>query len=262
MTRTNTASSSRRVVIFALPGAFSLDVLGSFEIFHGAARLLALRDLPSASDPSNETLGEGPSLAYDVQLVAADAGPFDTFSGTPLFATLAIADVVGPIDTLIVAGGDIGRMLKTLRDRPVLKTELQRLAKAARRVASVCTGAFVLAECGLLESKRATTHWAACDLLQTQHAKVCVERGPIYTQDGNIYTSAGATTGMDLTLAFVRDDHGAETAREIARWLVLYIERSANQAQLSMSLRAQAADRQPLRELQLGSSSIYGVTCP
>jgi len=103
----------------------------------------------------------------------------------------------------------------------------------------------------LLDGRRATTHWAACDLLQASHPKVRVEREPIYSQDGNVYTSAGATTGMDLALALVREDLGGEVAREIARWLVLYVERSASQPQLSVSLRAQFADRKPLRDLQL-----------
>lgn len=247
MPRTTT-QPSRRVVIFALPGAFSLDILGAYEIFDGTGRLLAFKQRPeTAADPSALA---GAELAYEVQLVAADPGPLSSWSSAQLVATDSIANVRGPVDTFIVAGGDITRMLETLRERPELKTAIRRIAKRARRVASVCTGAFVLAEAGLLGGKRATTHWAACDLLQQQYPTVEVERGPIFTQDGNIYTSAGASTGMDLSLALVREDHGAEVAREIARWLVLYMERPGGQSQLSVPLQAQVADRRPIAELQ------------
>jgi transcriptional regulator GlxA family with amidase domain len=251
MGQTKLAGQTRRVVIFALPGAFSLDVLGSFEIFVGASRLLALRALANPVVPDELSTLDAAEPAYAVQLVAARAGRFDTMSGMPLFASGALADVRGPIDTLIVAGGDVQRMLRELAERPGLKLAFRRLAETARRVASVCTGAFLLAAAGLLDGKRATTHWAACDLLKSSHPEVQVEREPIYSQDGNVYTSAGATTGMDLTLAFVREDHGSEVAGQIARWLVLYVERSASQPQLSVSLRAQAGDRKPLRDLQL-----------
>ena len=241
--------AGKRVLIFALPGAFSLDVLGALEIFHGAALMVGARHVqdPAFGSPS---LAREAKQAYCVELVSVRAGQFETLSGTLLHATAALSDVRGPVDTLIVAGGDIHRMLRVWSEQPALKTQLRRIARRARRVASVCTGAFVLAAAGLLEGKRATTHWAACDLLQSLHPNVRVEREPIYTQDGNTYTSAGASTGVDLSLALVREDHGAELAHELARWLVLYVERPAAQPQLSASLRAQAADCKPLRELQ------------
>jgi transcriptional regulator GlxA family with amidase domain len=247
VSRTNDVKS-RRVVIFALPGAFSLDVLGALEIFHGAAQLLTVRTQQSGVLDLS-LLGKAPP-AYEVELVAARAGQFETLSGVGLFATRALTDVRGPVDTLVVAGGDIARMLRVLAEQPELKTVLRRVARRARRVTSVCTGAFVLAHAGLLDGKRATTHWAACELLQQRYPAVRVEREPIYTQDGNVYTSAGASTGMDLSLALVREDHGHELAHELARWLVLYVARPATQAQWSTSLRAQASDHKPLRELQ------------
>lgn len=238
----------KRVLIFALPGAFSLDVLGALEIFHGAALMVGARNVqdPAFGSPS---LAREAQHAYQVELVGARAGQFETLSGALLHATAALSDVHGPVDTLIVAGGDVARMLRVWSEQPELKTQLRRIARRARRVASVCTGSFVLAAAGLLDGKRATTHWAACDLLQSLHPNVRVEREPIYTQDGNIYTSAGASTGVDLSLALVREDHGGELAHELARWLVLYVERPAAQPQWSASLRAQAADRKPLREL-------------
>jgi transcriptional regulator GlxA family with amidase domain len=246
----HTVASSKRVRVVALPGAFSLDVLGTFEIFHAATRILALRELGEprldVSDPAG-LVGVPP--AYDVELIGADQGRIETLSGIALFATRGIEQVHESVDTLVVAGGDIVRMLAVLEERPLLGEALRCLAERARRVVSVCTGSFVLAKLGLLDGKRATSHWAACDLLQAQHPSIKVEHEPIFTQDGGVFTSAGATTGMDLTLALVRADHGAELARELARWLVLYVERNAGQPQLSASLRAQAADRDCLHEL-------------
>lgn len=241
---------TRRVLVLALPGAFSLDVVGTFEIFQAATRIVALREVGEprfdVSDPAR-LVGAPP--AYAVELVGAVQGQIETLSGILLFATRGLASVRGPIDTLVIAGGDIQRMLAALNDQPKLRQTLCRVAKRARRVVSVCTGSFVLAALGLLDGKRATTHWAACDLLQKLYPNVRVEHEPIFTQDAGVYTSAGATTGMDLSLALIRDDHGSELAREIARWLVLYVERNAGQPQLSASLRAQAADRDALREL-------------
>jgi transcriptional regulator GlxA family with amidase domain len=250
MAQRKLASNARRVAVIALPGAFSLDVLGTYEVFNAATHLLALRALghPQIDGGIAAQLVAAP-LAYEVELVGAESGKVDSLSGVGLFATRAIADLRGPIDTLVVAGGDIARMLTALRANADLSRALRRVAKRARRVVSVCTGSFVLASLGLLDGKRATTHWAACDLLQKQYPNVRVEREPIYTQDGSVYTSAGATTGMDLSLALVREDHGSELAREIARWLVLYVERSADQPQWSASLRAQASDREPIRDL-------------
>jgi transcriptional regulator GlxA family with amidase domain len=238
-------------VVFVLPGAFSLDALGCFEIFKAAARSIALRALPTPPlDPMDDRLIANCELAYDVELVGARAGHVETSSGTMLCATRAIADVQGPVDTLIVAGGNVMRMMQTMYGEAGLMGELQRVAKLARRVASVCTGSFLLAQAGLLNGKRATTHWAACDFLEKIYPLVRVERDPIFTRDGNVFTSAGASTGMDLALSLVRDDHGGKLARSIARWLVLYVERPGSQSQLSVPLRTQAADREPIRELK------------
>jgi transcriptional regulator GlxA family with amidase domain len=117
-------------------------------------------------------------------------------------------------------------------------------------VTSVCSGAFLLAQAGLLSGRRATTHWSACDLLAKTYPDVRVEPDPIYIRDGNVWTSAGVTAGMDLALALVEDDHGREVALDIARRLVLFLRRPANQSQFSAPLRAQAAARDGIREAQ------------
>ena len=138
-------------------------------------------------------------------------------------------------------------------DAAVADTELlaqvRRLATDARRVTSVCSGAFVLAAAGLLAGRRATTHWAECGLFSDTYADVTVDRDAIYVHDGNVWTSAGVTAGIDLSLALVADDHGHQAAATIARQLVVYLQRSGGQAQFSALLAGQAADSDPVRGL-------------
>jgi transcriptional regulator GlxA family with amidase domain len=152
-----------------------------------------------------------------------------------------------PIDTLIVAGGTGTRRAE---EDERLIAWLGEAAKRSRRVASVCTGAFLLAKAGLLDGRRATTHWASCAELAERYPAVTVEPDPIFVRDGKVATSAGVTAGMDLALALVEEDVGREVALEAARWLVLFLKRPGGQAQFSAQLAAQTADRAPLRELQ------------
>jgi transcriptional regulator GlxA family with amidase domain len=126
---------------------------------------------------------------------------------------------------------------------------VRRLAMDARRVTSVCSGAFVLAAAGLLDGKRATTHWAECELLDATYPTVTVDLDSIYVHDGNVWTSAGVTAGIDLALALVADDHGHAAAATVARRLVVYLQRSGGQAQFSSLLAGQAADSEPVRDL-------------
>jgi transcriptional regulator GlxA family with amidase domain len=117
-------------------------------------------------------------------------------------------------------------------------------------VTSVCSGAFLLARAGLLEGRTVTTHWASTAELARRHPELTVDPNPIFVRDGDIWTSAGVTSGMDLSLALVEEDLGRETAVEIARWLVLFLQRPGGQAQFSTHLSAQLAERRPLRDLQ------------
>jgi transcriptional regulator GlxA family with amidase domain len=216
----------RRVVVVAFPGVQPLDVVGPAEVFHTAAQLH----------------GGG----YDVEIVAPEPGTLKA-SALTLSVDRALADVAGPIDTLIVAGG-VG--VRALEDDEHFVAALRDAAARSRRVAGVCTGAFLLAAAGLLEGRRATTHWASCGLLADSHPDVAVDPDPIFVRDGHVYTSAGVTAGMDLALALVEEDLGRETALTTARWLVLFVKRPGGQAQFSAQLHAQQADRRPLRELQ------------
>jgi transcriptional regulator GlxA family with amidase domain len=150
-----------------------------------------------------------------------------------------------PPDLLIVPGGRGAR-----RRPPELVDWLGRHAPAAQRVASICTGAFLLAEAGLLDGRRVTTHWSRCDDLRREYPAVEVDPDPIFIKDGRIATSAGITAGIDLALALVEDDLGRDEALAVARALVVFLRRPGNQAQFSTQLSAQVAQRAPLRDVQ------------
>ncbi len=124
------------------------------------------------------------------------------------------------------------------------------MAERSRRVGGLCTGTFILAAAGLLEGRRATTHWRFGDLLAQRHPGVSVDTDPVFTGSDGLWTSAGVTASFDLILAFVEEDLGAEVARDVARILVVFLRRTGNQAQYSAQLQTQVADRRPVRELQ------------
>jgi transcriptional regulator GlxA family with amidase domain len=218
----------RRIVIVAFPRVQTLDVVGPAEVFATADRLRAG--------------GE-----YAVEVVASESEAIVTGSGLRLQPHRTLAGVRGPIDTLIVAGG--GGVEEAQHDERLVRW-LRSAAPRARRVASVCTGSFLLARAGLLDGRRATTHWAACDELERRHPEIEVERAPIFVRDGDVYTSAGVTAGIDLALALVEEDLGAAVARDTARWLVLFLRRPGDQAQFSAQPSWQPAEREPLRDLQ------------
>ena len=218
----------RRVVIVALPEVQPLDVTGPAEVLASAA-----------------SVAGGDDAAYTIEVVAPGGAPIPTDSGYAIAPTGALEAVHGPIDTLLVAGGAGARNAS-----PETVARVRRLAARADRVASVCTGAYVLAAAGLLDGRRATTHWSWCDDLQRRHPAVTVERDPIFVVDGPVRTSAGVTAGMDLALALVEEDLGPRVALEVARWLVVFVKRPGGQAQFSVQLAGQSAERSPLRELQ------------
>lgn len=219
---------ARPLVIVVFPGFQGLDLMGPLEVFAGANQELDRDD-------------------YEIVVAASRAGLVPTASGAHVLADISIADVRGPVDTLVVVGGDGTR--EALGDS-ALVAGVQRLAGTARRVTSVCSGAFVLAAAGLLDGRRATTHWRVCDLLAQAFPAVEVDPDPIYVQDGNVYTSAGVTAGMDLALALVEEDHGRDVALAIARRFVLFLRRPGNQSQFSAQLGAQLAERDGVRDAQ------------
>ena len=224
----------RRVAMVIFPELQVLDAVGPLEVFARANQVWRERN------------ARGPD-AYELLLVARSAGAVPTSTGFSLLAPLSLTEVRGPLDTLVVAGGN--GVFAAGRDRALLRW-LARQAPRARRVASVCTGAFLLAELGLLDGLRVTTHWSACEVLQQRYPKLRVDPDPIYVREGRIWTSAGVTAGMDLALALVEDDLGRDVALAVARRLVLFLKRPGGQSQFSVQLAGQLAGREPLRELQ------------
>ncbi len=232
--KTRKTTEPRRIAIVAFPNVQVLDVTGPHEVFARTARWLCEQ-------------GRRADLAYTTELFAAAPGVIAASSGLRLVVDRTLHDVRGPIDTLLVAGGT--GTPAAMQDQTLLRW-LRRVAPRVRRLGSVCTGAFILAEAGLLNGRRATTHWGSCAAMARRYPHVTVDADPIFVRDGNVYTSAGVTAGMDLALALVEEDHGREVALQVARELVLFLRRPGGQSQFSTQLAVQAADREPLRELQ------------
>jgi transcriptional regulator GlxA family with amidase domain len=218
------------VWIVMFPDVQALDVTGPLEVFALANRL-----------------SPGPAPRYELSVLAAEAGAVSTSSGLSLLAGRGIRQATGPVDTLLIAGGQGTRA--AMRDAHLVSW-IRRTAPRARRVASVCSGAFLLGEAGLLDGRRATTHWAVCDALQRRYPTAQVEADPIFVRDGKVSTSAGVTAGMDLALELVEEDGGRDLALAVARWLVMFLRRPGGQSQFSVQLRAQVAERRGLRDLQ------------
>jgi transcriptional regulator GlxA family with amidase domain len=221
-----TRMKARRVVVLTFPEVELLDVAGPVNVLTAATRLAA------------------PERGYTIELAATRAGVVATAGGIALHAPRAFSSVRGPIDTLLVPGAsnidESGRLLVPT---------IRRLAPQARRVVAVCSGAFLLAEAGLLTGRRAASHWAGCAALAARYPSVQVEHDAIFVRDGDIWTSAGVTAGMDLALALVEQDLGAALALEVARWLVMYLRRPGGQSQFSAPLAAQSSTSAPLQTL-------------
>lgn len=217
----------RRIAILAFDGVQSLDVTGPAEAFSIATRYYRAR--------------------YEIVLVTPDGRDVTGTAGLRLGAHAGIDTLRGPIDTLVVAGGE--GVFAAQQDHRIVAW-IARTSARARRTASVCTGAFLLARAGLLDGRRATTHWASAAQLAQSYPRVTVDPDPIFVRDGGVLTSAGVTAGMDLALSLIEEDHGPRTALAVARSLVLFVRRPGGQSQFSAQLRAAPARRPGLRELQ------------
>jgi len=229
------ANQSRTIVFLAAPDTQILDVAGPFQIFVRAAQLF-VREHPTRKPP------------YNVLLASCTRRKLvETSCGLSLGTAKNFRTLRGPIDTLLVAGGN--GVDDAARDEELLAW-LRKAAQRVRRIGSICTGAFLLASAGLLDGKRATTHWKSAAELAEKFKNVRVDPDPIYIRDGNTYTSAGVTAGMDLALALVEDDLGLQIALNVAREMVLYLRRSGGQSQFSTALSLQASDRKQIEEVR------------
>jgi transcriptional regulator GlxA family with amidase domain len=210
--------------------------------YHNAV-LVEIACTADALDIANR-LGAAPR--YDVVLAGTGGRPMHCSSGLTLLAPNRIDRIDGPLDTLVVAGGPGSE--RAVSDAALL-SHLRRLASSSRRVASICSGAFILAAAGLLDGKRATTHWEYAADLARQYPLVTVDPAPLFIKDGNVYTAAGVTSALDLSLAFIAEDHGPTLARQVARSLVVYLQRPGNQAQVSMFVSAPAPEHRIVGDL-------------
>ncbi len=222
----------REVVVVGHPDVLGMELTGACDIFALANTLAAEAGRPPA---------------YRVTVASMGGGPLALMGGLQLAGTADLAGMRRPIDTLVVVGGP--RAHEAAEDDAFVGA-VRGVAERSRRVGGLCTGTFILAAAGLLEGRRATTHWRFGDLLAQRHPGVSVDTDPVFTGSDGLWTSAGVTASFDLILAFVEEDLGAEVARDVARILVVFLRRTAHQAQYSAQLQTQVADRRPVRELQ------------
>ncbi|MEU4672733.1 GlxA family transcriptional regulator [Amycolatopsis sp. NPDC023774] len=218
---------ARQVVIVGYPDAELLDIACVSDALDAANRL-------------------GARPGYTLRLATVDGHPFRCQSGITLTPHVRLDQVSGPLHTIVVSGG-LGHRAAAGDER--LLEHVRRLSRHSTRTASVCTGSTVLAAAGLLSGRRATTHWAYAAQLAAKYPSVTVDPVPLFIRHGDVYTSAGVTSGLDLALAFVEEDHGPTLAREAARALVTYLQRPGNQAQMSMFLSGPPPEHRQVRDL-------------
>ena len=246
--------SKRQVLIAAFPGVQSLDVVGPYETFVGATRV-------------SEMLGRPSSYGYQVTLGSSDGQPVRAESGLglctvplPGLSTTHGPDPAGEaethIDTLLIPGGDGVQHARSNRD---FVQWIADTAPRCRRVATVCTGAFLAAEAGLLDGRRVTTHWARAGRLAEEFPSLKVDPDPIYIRDGKYWSSAGVTAGIDLALSLVEADLGTEVAQTVARWLVMFLHRPGGQTQFASPVWMPWADRSAIRAVQTLVESAPGA---
>jgi transcriptional regulator GlxA family with amidase domain len=222
---------TRKVLIVGFPGVQGLDLVGPFEVFTSASLAVS---------------GQGKE-GYQPVVASVDGRPVTTETGLT-FAAVELPDPSEPVDTLILPGG---RGVHAARQDPRVIDWIVAAAPQARRVVTVCTGAFLAAQAGLLDGCRATTHWAYTDQLAREFPAIDVDPDPIFVRSSaTVWTAAGVSAGIDLALALVEDDHGTEVAQTVARWLVLYLRRPGGQTQFAAPVWVARAKREPIRAVQ------------
>jgi transcriptional regulator GlxA family with amidase domain len=228
---------SRRIGILIYPGCDILDVCGPAEVFHWA-------------DVWLPRFGKTDKRGYHCHVLAATPGLVQTISGIEVVATHSFHDIEDGLDTLVVAGGVISG--KQAGEDPALVEWVRSMAPRVRRLASVCTGTFILAAAGLLNDRRVTTHWMFSEALTTEYPSVQVDASLLFNRDGNIYSSGGITAGIDLAMALVEEDLGREIAIAAARMMVVFPRRPGGQSQFSSYMKYREVRSRPdIEELQM-----------
>jgi transcriptional regulator GlxA family with amidase domain len=228
------SGETKTIVFLAAPQTQIIDVAGPYQIFVRAAELF---------------VSEHPAARTPYRVLLASTTPtrmIPTNCGLSLVASTSYLNVPRPIDTLLIAGGT---GLEKAGSDPRLIKWLRAITPRTRRFGSICTGAFLLARAGLLNGRRVTTHWKWADALQSKCGDAAIDPDPIFIRDGNLYTTAGVTAGMDLALALVEEDLGSTIALKVAREMVLYLRRPGGQSQFSAALALQASDSEPIAEV-------------
>lgn len=221
----------RTVLIVGFAGVQALDMVGPFEVFTGASLCTEAHGKPG----------------YRVRIVSAGGAPVSTGTGLTLTAE-PLPDPAAPVDTLVLPGG-VGT--DTARRDPTLVDWVREAAGHARRVVTVCTGAVLAAQAGLLDGCVATTHWAFAAQLAAEFPAVTVDPDPIFLRSSpKVWTAAGVTSGIDLALSLVEDDHGTEAAQTVARYLVMYLRRPGGQTQFAAPVWMPRARRPTIRDVQ------------
>ena len=224
-----TMPKRRTIALLAYDGFQLLDVTGPAAVFTAANRAVG-RPL------------------YDVMVVSAPGGAVSSDSGVPLVTRPITRVPAGRVDTLLVAGAEEAALQAVISD-PAVRRWVRRCAASVRRIGSVCSGTFVLAALQLIDGRRVATHWEACSVLAARYPKISVDPEALYVVDGKVWTSAGVTTGVDMALAMVESDCGADIANAIARRLVLYARRPGYQSQFSPLLDARIRAESPFADL-------------
>lgn len=217
-----------RIAILAIPGVQMLDLAGPMDVFSEAATLL--RD----------------EFAYSLKIVGLSMGPVTALNGTRFLPDMSIEESLEGFDTLLIAGSP---GIRKFEDHRELVQWIVRESHHVRRLGSICTGAFLLGKAGLLNGRRATTHWNSTSRLAEMFPKVTLEPNTIFVKDGPVYTSAGVTASMDLALALVEEDFGRSVALRVAKELILFLKRPGGQSQFSVHLEAQVAEIGPIRDI-------------
>ena len=229
----------RRIAMLVYPNCLSIDAIAPIEVFNFANTSLQLMGRVSLSES-----------VYTVSIVAEKRGPVKTSSGVNLVADRGYDDSNDDIDTLMVAGATHVSYLDAAKQDMNMRNWLIQMMPKVRRMVSICTGALILAECGLLNGRKATTHWMYCDQLAIQNQSIRVEPDKIFVRDGNMYTSGGVTAGIDLALSLVEEDWGWEVAASVARGMLIFMRRPGGQSQFSSYVFNEAKTRKDFRELQ------------
>ena len=230
--RATPRDEGKRCVLVTVPGGDPFDLIGPMAVLREANFFL-------------ETSGR-PDLVYDYEVVSNQPGTVFEAEGLRIVVDKPCYDIRGDVDTVVFQAVDYEG--KCLRDERFIAW-IQRISKSARRMVTACSGTYMLAEAGLLDGRRAATHWAADKDFRRRYPDVLLDTEPIYVKDGNLYTSAGVTSILDLMLALVEEDFGSELALRVAQGLVMFLRRPANQSQFSVPLTGLKTDDEKIRDV-------------